>query len=252
MKQKIRVFVETEGGNAVEYLPIQEEYDHEWAYEYVGTNKLCVKCKKREGKSSSPKPIECTHDNWTTKGKCSKCGITYAEYMKENPYQKVAFPDPKPIKRIEKIKTTGHLYDDLGQLFNDAKEELKKGTEYAKSHFTFNYSHYPKTTMNKSLTEIEKMFDEYVYKKSDRGFDGTRPAIIYAEDAKLFYRSQFSALLTEQRHQDLADIEEVVEDMKLPDPNPYGKWVSIGNVNKMLDKIKSKLKSLPTSEGKKE
>jgi hypothetical protein len=63
MKQKIRVFVETEDGNAMEYLPTnfplpetQEECIH--CYVDSGTDtKICVKCSKSIS-ISSPKPIE--------------------------------------------------------------------------------------------------------------------------------------------------------------------------------------------------
>lgn len=34
---------------------------------------------------------------------------------------------------------------------------------------------------------------------------------------------------------------EMIEGMKLPNPNPYGKWVSITNVNKILDDIIKKV-----------
>lgn len=37
----------------------------------------------------------------------------------------------------------------------------------------------------------------------------------------------------------------IIKDMKLPDPNPYGQWVSIKNVNKIIDMILKLVK--PTS-----
>lgn len=39
-------------------------------------------------------------------------------------------------------------------------------------------------------------------------------------------------------------IEDIIKQTKLPDPNPYGQWVRVKNVNKILDQLAKTIKKL--------
>lgn len=59
-------------------------------------------------------------------------------------------------------------------------------------------------------------------------------------DRKTLYnwlKTRLESTLQDQRHSIISTLKSEVEKIKLPVPNPYGKWVKVENVNKMLQQV---------------
>lgn len=59
-------------------------------------------------------------------------------------------------------------------------------------------------------------------------------------DRKTLYnwlKTSLESTLQDQKHSLLSTLKSEVERIKLPVPNPYGKWVKVENVNKILQQV---------------
>lgn len=94
--------------------------------------------------------------------------------------------------------------------------------------------------------EIEILLNEFISKICHRDDDGEISEYSEQVIKDLIYHLNLILPKSIQSGYELGIKEciELTDKSKLPDPNPYGKWVSIKNVNKILTILGGQLQSL--------